>query len=182
MLLEIIFMKFILLILNIFDKETPTAAEESLRGVPRARLLFQCLATTLVRPLLLGSLLVFDGLGHGGHFGLAHVLRVRVGWCDGSAHPRHLEIEWCYKLSGAAVRPIITTPPRFFEMFTKPSVLQSGPRGWGREFIISATSPIWAAFPLDLSSSVPSPGIWSRNRRTVPVGRENPTTKRNAFF
>ena len=67
-----------------------TAAEESLRRVPRARLLFQCLATALVRALLHLPLLVFDGLGHGGHFGLAHVLRVRVGWCDGGAHPRHL--------------------------------------------------------------------------------------------
>ena len=54
----------------------PTAAEESLRGVPRARLLFQCLAATLVRPLLLFLLLVFDGLGHGGDFGLAHGLGV----------------------------------------------------------------------------------------------------------
>ena len=92
-------MKFILLILNIFDKETPTAAEESLRGVPRARLLFQCLATTLVRPLLLGSLLVFDRLGHGGHFGLAHVLRVRVGWCDGGAQPRHLKLSGVISLA-----------------------------------------------------------------------------------
>ena len=50
-----------------------TAAEESLRGVPRARLLFQRLAPTLVRPLLL-PLLVFDRLGHGGDFGLAHGL------------------------------------------------------------------------------------------------------------
>ena len=58
------------------DKEIPTAAEETLRGVPRARLLFQCLAATLVRLLLLFPILVFDGLGHGGDFGLAHGLGV----------------------------------------------------------------------------------------------------------
>ena len=58
------------------NKEMPTAAEESLRGVPRTRLLFQCLAATLVRLLLLFPLLVFDGLAHGGDFGLAHGLRV----------------------------------------------------------------------------------------------------------
>ena len=63
-------------ILIFLYKEIPTAAEETLRGVPRARLLFQCLATTLVRPLLLGSLLVFDRLGHVGNFGLAHRLGV----------------------------------------------------------------------------------------------------------
>ena len=57
-------------------KEILTAAEESLRGVPRTRFLFQCLAMALVRPLLLFLLLVFDGLGHGGDFGLAHGLRV----------------------------------------------------------------------------------------------------------
>ena len=58
------------------NKEILTAAEESLRGVPRTRFLFQCLATALVRSLLLVSLLVFDGLGHGGHFGLAHRLGI----------------------------------------------------------------------------------------------------------
>ena len=62
--------------LNIFDNETPTAAEKSFRGVPRARLLFQCLPTALVRLLLLDPLLVFDGLDHGGNFGLAHGLGV----------------------------------------------------------------------------------------------------------
>ena len=42
--------------------------------------------------------------------------------------PDIFEVEWCYKLSGATVSSIITIPPRFFEMTSKPSVLQSGPR------------------------------------------------------
>ncbi len=54
----------------------PTAAEESLRGVPRTRLLPQCVAAKLVRTLLLFLFLVFDGFGHGRDFGLAHGLRV----------------------------------------------------------------------------------------------------------
>ena len=85
------------------NKEILTAAEESLRGVPRARLLLQSLAATLVRPLLLFLLLVFDGLGHVGDFGLAHGLRVRVlivhlARCDGQMLP------W-YTVTGAAVNP-----------------------------------------------------------------------------
>ena len=53
-----------------------TAAEESLRGVPRARLLLQCFAAALVRALLLAPFLVFDGRGHGGDFRLTHGLRI----------------------------------------------------------------------------------------------------------
>ena len=53
-----------------------TATEESLRGVPRARFLFQCLAAALVRALLLVPLLAVDGLGDGSHFGLGHRLGV----------------------------------------------------------------------------------------------------------
>ena len=95
--------KFIFMILNIFDNETPTAAEKSFRGVPRARLLLQSLAATLVRPLLLFLFLVFDGLGHVGDFGLVHGLRVRVlivhlARCDGQMLP-------LYTVTGAAVNP-----------------------------------------------------------------------------
>ena len=63
-------------ILIFLYKEIPTAAEETLRGVPRARLLFQCLTTALVRLLLLFLLLVFDDRDDGGDFGLTHGLRV----------------------------------------------------------------------------------------------------------
>jgi hypothetical protein len=82
-----------------------------------------------VRALLLVPLLAFDGLGDGGHFGLGHRLGVRV-------LIRHLVRFADQILALSAVttykcRPLTLddynhAPPRFFEMTTTPSVLQSG--------------------------------------------------------